>query len=257
MNNHRFGWIAGTLISCFVFFCKPGYSQRRHGSPIHALYETAGTLGRRTVEISGSYTNTRTAGQNRSGQQFGQGNLYEGGVALRLGYGLSPKTDIKIRFAYLHLPDENYLPDPSFNTERKRNYFFSLIPKVALVKDKLALLLPLNFYDFESSQPALSSYTFREKYVSFAPHLIRTFLLKRNKIDLSASVNTELALNKDDYGVTLFAVHTGFNINSGFSSDLSRWAIRPELGYQFQLWNGTGFWNVGIGLQVVIPSKRK
>jgi hypothetical protein len=224
---------------------------------VHALYETAGTLGQRNVEVSGSYTNTRIAGQHRSVQPLNNGNLFEESVALRLGYGLSAKTDIKFRFGYSHLPDQKFLPDPSFNVKRKRNYFFSLMPKVSLLKDKLALLLPLNFYDFESSQPALSADKFRRQYVSFAPHLIRTFSLKRNKVDLSAAVNTELALYKDEYRSSLLAGHAGFNINSGFSSDLSRWAIRPELGYQFQLWNESGFWNAGIGLQVIIPSKRK
>jgi hypothetical protein len=49
----------------------------------------------------------------------------------------------------------------------------------------------------------------------------------------------------------------GFNVGAGFSNNLNKWAIRPEAGYLFKPGEDIGFWNIGVGIQVILPTHKK
>ena len=46
----------------------------------------------------------------------------------------------------------------------------------------------------------------------------------------------------------------GITMGTGFSSDLTRWAIRPEVGASFI--GGGAFLSYGIGLQLLLHNKK-
>jgi hypothetical protein len=246
-----------SLIWMFLFSCKGTYPESRYYSPVHAMYEKAGTLGKGRMEISGQYTANIVLGHNPNGQYHENENAFGNNVGLRFGYGFTDKVDVKLRYEHTSMPLVVEPSNQDFNSQRARNYFFSVMPKISLKAEKLALFVPLSFYDFTSKQPALSNYVFREKYFSFAPHVIRTFSVKTNKMDFSTSVNGEVVFLKDDYRSTLFSVFSGFNIGAGFSNNLAQWAVRPELGYNYRYFDQQGVWNFGVALQVMLPNNRK
>jgi hypothetical protein len=248
--------IALLLALLCLLSCRGTYPEPRYYNPVHAQYENASTLGKDRAEISGHYTTNNILSHN-STPQYENANDFGQNVGFRLGYGFSEKVDLKVRYQHTRMPIVRFADNPDFNVENSRNYFFSLAPKISLKADELSLLIPLSFYDYSSTQPALSTSVFREKYFSIAPHLIKTFPVKVNRIDLSTAANMEVGFSKDGYGSNQFLVFTGFNLNAGFSRDLRRWAIRPELGYNIKLWDKTGVWNFGVGLQLTLPHKTK
>ena len=97
---------------------------------------------------------------------------------------------------------------------------------------------------------------YKSSSYSIAPHLIRTYTSKSNTVDFSPSVNLEYIINSQD-GETDSHFLMGANIGAGFSSDLRKWAIRPEIGYLFEPAESGHIWNFGVGLQFTIPSGKK
>jgi hypothetical protein len=76
--------------------------------------------------------------------------------------------------------------------------------------------------------------------VTFSPAIIGTFPLNE-KADISLIAQYQISSN--NYNDFL-----GLSLGFGFSNDLSKWAIRPEIGYQFDTWymDGTGYFNFGL-----------
>src|ERR1044072_396865 len=148
MIHRKIIFSALTIACVFLFACGTTHPEPRYYSPEHALYEKAATLGKGHSEIAAHYTNSRLLGPNAYSQTYG--NAFAENFGLRLGYGFSDKVDVKLRYEYAGIPDRTYNPDPQFNTIAKRNYFFSLIPKVNFIPEKLSLVVPLGFYDYES-----------------------------------------------------------------------------------------------------------
>jgi hypothetical protein len=249
--------MAPALICLSFFSCQGMFPVAHYYNPVHAMYEKAGTLGKGRMEIRGHYTTNIVLGNNPFSQSSKNENIFGNNAGLHFGYGFSDKVDVKLRYEHSSMPDVVILSNQDFNSQRNRDYFFSIIPKFSLKAETLALLVPLSFYNFTSKQPALSNYIFRENSFSFAPHLIRTLSVKENKIDFSTSVNGEVVYSKDDYRLTQLSIYSGFNIGAGFSNNLALWAVRPELGYNYQLYNKKGVWNFGLSFQVTFPKDKK
>ena len=127
--------------------CSSTYPSQRSYSPVHAQYETAGTLGQGGVEFAGHYTHNRVLGNYPPAQSGG--NTFGDNIGFRFGYGFSDKFDLKSRYEYVSMPDATYT-DPRFNVKKRRNYFFSVVPKINLQPKKFSLIIPLSFFDYES-----------------------------------------------------------------------------------------------------------
>jgi hypothetical protein len=85
---------------------------------------------------------------------------------------------------------------------------------------------------------------------SIAPQLIYTFTNEKNTIDLSPGLKADILIAGDGGGV-LF----GATLGAGFSSNLNKWAIRPEVG---ALSLGAGaFVSYGVGLQLMLSKRRE
>ena len=207
-------------------------------APVHGNYEKAGTLGKGNLELSGNYSHYVAGAEGNS-------EPVNNNIGVRAGIGLSDKIDLKIRYEKL-MPVASE-PDAKF----KANYF-SLVPKFNFVQNKLSLFVPLSMYRFKVESAYGNS---KSTSYSIAPHLIHTFTTKSNQIDFSTSFNLEYLFNADDNAGNNFLM--GLNVGAGFSNDLRKWAIRPEIGYLFDPSESGHVWNFGVGLQVILPTSKK
>ena len=115
--------------------------------------------------------------------------------------------------------------------------------------------MPLSFYDYRASQAV--GYSYHGKYFGIGLQAIRTFTLKQNKTDFSASFTSKAIFLRNGNRFPFQSGHVGLNVGSGFSSNLSQWAIRPEIGYHFKPADERGVFNLGVALQVLLPSHKK
>lgn len=207
-------------------------------APVHSSFEKAGTLGKGKVELMGSYTH-HVVGVD------GESEPINNNIGFRAGYGLTDKVDLKVR--YENLMPVNKDPDIDFNAS-----YFSLIPKFNFIPGKLSLFVPVSMYRFKSTS---RSNTYTSSSYSIAPHLITTFTNPSNKVDFSPSVNAEYLFDAGGGDDGNFLM--GFNLGAGFSSDLRKWAIRPEVGYLFDPSEAGHIWNFGVALQFVLPTGKK
>jgi hypothetical protein len=210
-------------------------------APVHGSYERAKTLGKGNLELSGNYTKYLVKGDD------GMENI-NNNIGFKAGVGLSDGVDIKVRY-------ENLMP-PNLdkNVDFGANYF-SVIPKFSLMPGKLSLFTPISLYSFKTSN---STETEKSTSYSIAAHLIQSFTSHSNKVDFSPSLNLEYLINKGSNGEkTNGNFLMGLNVGAGFSDNLNKWAVRPEVGYLYSPDASTGFWNIGVGLQFILPTASK
>jgi hypothetical protein len=223
---------AGLLTSLSFFSCVTV-------APVNAGYEKAGTLGKGNVELSGNYTHYIVSSE-------GESDAINNNYGFKAGYGLSDKFDLKLRYEKL-MPVEQE-PDSKF----KVNYM-SIIPKVSLVDKKLSLLVPISRYNFKDEDQ--DGKPIKDHSYSIAPQIIRTFTSKTNQADFSIGLKGDYIINSGEDAENDFLL--GFSAGAGFSNNLDKWAIRPEVGYLFKPGDGIGFWNIGVGVQFILPTHKK
>jgi hypothetical protein len=206
-------------------------------SPVHSSFERAATLGKGTIELMGNYTHYVATG---GGESAASNNNY----GARIGYGVAKNIDLKLRYEKLVPADE----------EDKATYkinYFSVIPKVSIVEKKLSFLMPVSRYNYTEDQSGEIS---KDHIYSIAPQLTGTLTSAKNTADVSFSVKGDYTLYSHGQGSDLFM---GFNVGAGFSNNLDKWAIRPEVGYIFKPGEGGGWWSMGIGAQFILPTGKK
>jgi hypothetical protein len=207
-------------------------------SPVINQYEKAGTLNKGNFEVLGSFTGYSVAGNGGSAS-------INNNFGFRVGYGVSDKVDIKLRYELLK-PST----DMDYENSNSVNYI-SLIPKFSLVPNKFALLVPISHYASKAEKgPQGEEIEEAYSFSSIAPQLIYTYTNARNTIDLTPGLKMDFLIGGDGGGV-LF----GATLGAGFSNDLNKWAVRPEVGI---LSIGIGsFVSYGIALQMMIPRRHK
>lgn len=205
--------------------------------PVNNQYEKAGTLKKGNIEISGNATANSVISDDES-------ENVNNNFGFRVGYGLSERFDLKLRYEHLMPTNDN---SEDFNGAD----FISIVPKFALIPNKFSIMLPLSRYSWKDS----FNYTVtHESLFSIAPTLLYTFTSKNMKRDLSLGFKTDFLIGSDGEDES-GAIIPGITIGAGFSSDLNKWAVRPEIGATFL---GVGaFLNYGIGFQFIIPTKKK
>jgi len=219
-----------------LFFCLSSFLLSCAFAPVNNQYEKAGTLKKGNVDLSGSFT-----GYNASGA--GEGINTNNNIGFRVGYGVSDKFDLKFRYERL-MPGSDY--DKVFDDDNfKGANYFSIVPKIAIIPEKLSFLVPVSYYSFKDEFDGDGN----ASLTSITPQILYTATNRRNTADFTLGVKADCFFGD---GVSLFPSTT---IGAGFSTDLNKWAVRPEIGAT--LMGGGGFLSYGIGIQVTIPKKSK
>ena len=200
--------------------------------PVNSYFEKAGTLQKGATEISGHAT-------GYSVSHFERTDKVSGNYGFRVGHGVTDRLDMKFRY-------ENQTYTSNFDNRLKSVQYVSFVPKFAVEQGKLAVALPISTY---FTKYEIEGTTYKETYASITPWVIYTATTRSNKADLSLGMKYDLIFGGE--GNTFFG---GF-LGAGFSSNLDKWAIRPEVGVSLSDRKVT-YWNYGIGLQFIL-SKRK
>ena len=221
------------LFSFFFFSCA--------FAPVNNQYEKAGTLKQGNIELSGSFTGYSAGGV---GGTVSTNNNF----GFRAGYGISDKVDLKFRYERL-VPRDGFDSEDIFDEGNITGVnYFSITPKFALIPEKLALLVPLSQYSFKEEIDGKET---NGTMNSIAPQLIYTLTNTKNKSDFSFGLKADCLLNNNGGGGVLL----GTTVGAGLSSDLSKWAVRPEVGALFI--GGGAYLGYGLGLQFIISKNKK
>lgn len=225
-----------TLLS--PFFCAVLFSCAF--APVNNQYEKAGTLKKGNLELAGSFTGYSVTGGGESGSS-------NNNFGFRVGYGVSDKFDLKFRYERL-IPANGFNPDITEGDEIKSINYFSIVPKIALIPEKLSLLVPVSHYSY-SYKEVFNGEKVYGSLNSITPQLIYTLSNEKNKADFSFGLKADCFFGEGEASVLM-----GTTVGAGFSTDLSKWAIRPEIGASFL--GGGAFLSYGLGFQFIIPKNR-
>ncbi|MGZ5253087.1 MAG: hypothetical protein ACXWV4_01830 [Flavitalea sp.] len=201
-------------------------------APVNNHFEKAGTLQKGNVELAGHYT-TYTA------RAEGESEPANDNIGFRFGYGVSDQFDLKFRY-------ERLIPSIKSDEFKGANYI-SVVPKFSLKKNQIAFLLPLSYYFYKETSDGVTN---KEHVYSIAPQFLFTHTNKTNNIDLTGGVKGDFVFN----GGSDFLL--GASIGAGFSKNLSKWAIRPEIGFQFFPGDVGSYMNYGLGFQYTISASK-
>jgi hypothetical protein len=220
------------FIAVFLFSCA--------FAPVNTQFEKAGTLKKNNLELTGSFSSYSIVGDGGAAKT-------NNNVGFRVGYGISDKFDLKLRYERLMISSDLKSED-IYDGEFKGVNYISIIPKIAIIPKKLSLLIPVNHYSYKENFDSVKSHV---SINSVAPQLIYTFTNAKNKFDFSLGLKADCFFGNGGGGALM-----GATIGAGFSSDLNKWALRPEIGVNSLAFGGC-FLSYGIGLQLIIPKKKQ
>ena len=198
-------------------------------APLASDLQSARLVGKKAVEITPGYSSVQFAKEEKSN---GEKDTKESSVkltGLQVAYGLSDKTDLRLRIE--HIQFRGVTTD-----------VFSIGPKMSLVKDRVALYLPIWFVNFTPAQ--------------FQPTLLLTFPVLKNRVEFNPSVKNIISVGGYDPNSSfLFACNLGF----GISTNLSKWAIRPEYSLVYDVKEKCQYrsFSIGLSLNISLLTKKK
>jgi hypothetical protein len=149
-------------------------------------------------------------------------------LGFQLQWGVSRKFDLGFRYEYLFCSS-----DGDWGADRISAHALYAGPKVSLIKNHVALFLPVGF----ATGGGLGSETLWE----FQPTVILSTPLS-DTIDLSAAAKGLFPLNGGRSTLCAFDLGLGFRSGSG------NWNLRPEIGVLFNPTGGGGFFQASLGL---------
>lgn len=189
-------------------------------APFSSDLQSARVVGKKGIEITPEYSSIQFAEEKKQveekGSQESKGRL----IGLQVAYGMSKKVDLRVRVEHFEFRD--------FSA-----YVFSVGPKFSLVKDRVALYLPVWFVEFKPAQ--------------IQPTLLLTFPVVKNKVEFNPSVKNIISVGGYDPNSTFLVA---FNAGLGISTDLSKWALRPEYSLVYNVKESCQYRSISIGLSL-------
>ena len=189
-------------------------------------FQSARTLAPGEFQLTPSFGHVQQTGD-------GSDQLTQTEVGFQAAAGLSDRVELRAKYYSVRLTDSE--GTSSINV-------FGAGPKFALVPDQVALFVPLGV--------AFGSEIESAESLQIQPTLLFTIPLS-DQVELNPSAKAHIWLNTDDDDAD-----PAFSLNLGaaFSKDLSRWAVRPEVGLQFG--NLAEFFHFGVGFSATIGERR-
>ena len=189
-------------------------------------FQSARTLAPGEFQLTPSYGRVDQTGD-------GTDPLTQNEVGLQAAAGVSDRVELRAKYYSLRLSDDG--GSSTINV-------FGAGPKFALVPDRAALFVPLGV--------AFGSEIESSKSLQIQPTLLFTIPLSY-QVELNPSAKAHIWLNTDDDDAD-----SAFSLNLGaaFSNNLSRWAVRPEVGIQFA--SLSSFFHFGLGFSVTMGEAR-
>ncbi len=159
--------------------------------------------------------------------QEGETNHVQDNLGVQAALGITNFMDLRLRYEYLYHPDSGGRYDSSFS-----GHVLGFGPKFSLVKNRLALFLPVGFAFGEDIEVA--------ETWEFHPTALVTFPVS-NAFEINGSAKVLIPFRKEQN--TLYAI----NIGLGIGQDLRRWAVRPEVGILFDPEEEGCYFHISLG----------
>lgn len=206
--------------------------------PVNTTLESAQMLDKGHIGIHGSYS--RNYGMNFNSGRDAPFSVYNKNYGFGLEYAFSDNYNMRLKYARLDC--DLSLADFGFtgfigDWEIPNLNFIELSNKFCLVKDKMAIAVPLSFYFHEEGL---------QSDVTIEPKFLWT-IRKNDKFEFSVIPKVKLMISND--GVLFLP---GINVGMGLSTDLNKYAIRPELGIDAGL-----FFTFAIGCNYYFATKKE
>src|SRR5690606_16090129 len=167
-------------------------------SPVFSDLQSARTVGQGRVELTPHYTSASVSdGESSEGIQRH--------VGLQAAIGITPRFDIRLRYENVWLNDTGFGDGISL---------LAIGPKVSLLENHIALSVPIG--------RALGEGTLESWQIH--PTLILTLPAVPDKLDVTLAPKYLVSLCSDCEN------YIAVNMGLAISSNLRKWAIRPEFG---------------------------
>lgn len=206
--------VALTAMMAFVTGCVAPFSD----------LQSARLLGKGNIEVTPGFG---TVSINDEGETQHVQNNY----GAQLGYGLTKFMDLRLRYEYIRATSG----EDSVNVN-----VIGFGPKFRLAKNWLAFYVPIGFAFGGDMEAGDSSDTWQVH-----PTLLATFPVAKF-LEINPSAKVMIPFSSESFD-TLYA----FNLGLAISPDVSKWAIRPEVGICTDFGSGSGYFlhfSIGVSL---------
>lgn len=192
-------------------------------APVFSELQSARMAGEGRVEMTPHFSSTSVA---EDGDSDGVQNHF----GLQLAVGASPKIDLRFRYENVWIKGDGIFDGVSL---------LGFGPKFSLIADRLALYTPIGTAIGEGITDSWQ----------FQPTVFFTQPVLPNKIDFTIAPKYVIPFCKD------CNQYFAFNTSVAISSDLSRWALRPEFGMLFAEDNSKAT-HISIGMSFFLGRKQ-
>ena len=185
-------------------------------APVFSDFQSAKLVGRDRVEITPSASTVSVSGED--------GGHVQDEYGVQVATGVVDRLDLRARYV---------------RAEGVNGIAFG--PKLSVVKDKVALSVPVGFAFGEDVESG--------KTWAVHPTLLLTGPVNSH-LEVNGSLKGLIPLSRDG-GDTLVAFNVGLGVG-----DLEKWVIRPEVGFLFNPGESGHFTQFGIGLTIFAGGRK-
>jgi len=182
--------------------------------------QSAKLLGKGNVEVTPSYTSVSVSDE-------GQTEHIQNHYGAQIGFGLAKFMDLRLRYEHI---------SATVDEESVSANVIGFGPKFRLAKNWLAFYLPIGFAFGGDVEDGSESWQIH-------PTLLATVPVGKY-LEINPSAKIMIPFSSDAFD-TLYA----FNLGLAISSDVSKWAIRPEVGICTSF-EGGSFLQFSVGLSL-------
>jgi hypothetical protein len=198
--------------------------------PVNLSYESARMLDKGQIQLQGSYSRYNAVKDTSA-------NLCNN-FGFAAGFGISEKYSLGIRYEHLDMtPAFGDIFDSEdteeFSQIAKMNYL-EINNRIQIKEDFIAIGIPAGLYLVNEINGLEEDFT-SWGYAFIDPRIYFTFFAKTDVFELSIVPKAHII-----FGFLGAQVIPGISLGIGLSSDLNKWAIRPEIGYDKYLSFGVG-----------------
>ena len=191
-------------------------------APVFSDIQSAKLVGKGKFEVTPSYSSVKFSDDDES-------NYVQNNYGIQGAYGIHENVDFRLRFESMNIEVNN-----------RYSYGANVLgfgPKIGITKDWAAFYFPIGFAFGDD---------IKEVSKTWECHPTLLFTLPIGKyIEFNPSAKALFPLNRDNSDV-LFAI----NLGAGISTNLKKWAIRPELGFLFNPGEDGHYKHFSIGLTI-------
>lgn len=194
-------------------------------APVFSELQSAKLVGPGHLEVTPSFSSVSFSSE-------GESEHIQNHYGIQAGIGINRQMDLRLRYERVSVDLQDMDGDESFGVN-----VLGFGPKFSLVKDMVAVYVPIGFAFGEDIEVS-------ETWQIHPTLLITLPISKYFEFNPSAKVLIPLKGEQD----TLVA----FNLGTAFSTNLEKWAIRPEIGFLYNPGESGHFMHFSIGFTYFI-----